>query len=168
MTPGYVIPSSLGDIVLRVEDDFLTGLFFAGQKYFPSLTPTRIQGGQPGVPSIVLHAQRQITEFFSGERRVFALPVRLRGTPFQRQVWDELAAIPYGSLTSYSDIAKGLGLSAGHARAVGSAVGRNPVSVIIPCHRVVGTSGALTGYAGGLDRKAALLALEHRGSGTLL
>lgn len=159
MTPGYVISSALGDIVLRVEDDLLTGLFFVGQKYFPSISPAPIRSG---APALVRHAQQQITEFFSGERHAFTVPLGLRGTPFQRRVWNALAAIPYGTLTSYGELARQLGLGADHARAVGSAVGRNPVSVIVPCHRVVSTSGALTGYAGGIDRKAALLALEKR------
>jgi len=158
MTPGYRISSPLGDIVLRVEDDFLTGLFFVGQKYCPPLSAMPVQRG---APLLVMHARRQITEFFAGERQVFTLPVRFRGTPFQRQVWGALAAIPYGSVMSYRDVATRVGLGAEHARAVGSAVGRNPVSVIVPCHRVVSTSGDLTGYAGGLDRKAALLALEN-------
>jgi methylated-DNA-[protein]-cysteine S-methyltransferase len=157
MTPGYLIPSPLGEIALRVEDDFLTGLFFSGQKYFPSMPFTRIQGK---APPLVLHAQQQIEEFFAGERRVFTVPIALRGTAFQQRVWKALGAIPYGSVVSYSDVTKHVGLSAAYARAVGSAVGRNPVSVIVPCHRVVSTSGDLTGYAGGVDRKAALLDLE--------
>jgi methylated-DNA-[protein]-cysteine S-methyltransferase len=161
MTPGYLIPSPLGDIALRVEDDFLTGLFFVGQKYFPQLSLAPVHGR---VPPLVLHAKQQVAEFFSGERQAFTLPIAMRGTPFQRQVWKELAAIPYGSVTSYGDIAKRLRLSTGHARAVGSAVGHNPVSVIVPCHRVLSTSGQLTGYAGGVDRKAALLALENHGT----
>jgi methylated-DNA-[protein]-cysteine S-methyltransferase len=162
MTPGYLISSPLGDIALRIEDDFLTGLFFVGQKYFPRISLTRILDNGP---PLALHAQQQIAEFFAGERRVFTLPLGLRGTPHQRRVWQVLSAIPYGSTVSYSDVARAAGLSADHARAVGSAVGRNPVSVIVPCHRVVGTSGGLTGYAGGLDRKAALLRLETRERG---
>lgn len=160
MTPGYLISSPLGDIALRVEDDFLTGLFFVGQKYFPNLSLTPIGDN---APPLVRHAQQQIDEFFSGDRRTFTLPMALRGTSFQRQVWKALCAIPYGSVVSYSDVAKDVGLSPDHARAVGSAVGRNPVSVIVPCHRVVGTSGSLTGYAGGIDRKVALLDLEGQG-----
>ncbi|HEY1609563.1 MAG TPA: methylated-DNA--[protein]-cysteine S-methyltransferase [Paraburkholderia sp.] len=159
MTPGYLIPTPLGDIALRVEDDFLTGLYFVGQKYFPAVSLMRVERD---APRLVVVARQQIAEFFSGERHAFTLPIRLRGTPFQRRVWAELAAIPYASLTSYRAIALDLGFDADHARAVGSAVGRNPVSVIVPCHRVVATSGGLTGYAGGIDRKAALLALETR------
>jgi len=157
MTPGYLIPSPLGDIALRVEDDFLTGLFFVGQKYFPviALVPHRRKA-----PPIVGHARQQIEEYFSGERRDFTVPLRLRGTRFQQSVWRRLESIPYGILVSYGDIAEDLGLGAGHARAVGGAVGHNPISVIVPCHRVVGASGGLTGYAGGIDRKTALLSLE--------
>ena len=158
MTPGYLIPSPLGDIALRVEDDFLTGLYFVGQKYFPQMSLTRIGNG---APPLALYAQQQIAQFFSGARRDFGLPIALRGTPFQRRVWKELEAIPYGRVISYAEVARRLRLDSGHARAVGSAVGRNPVSVIVPCHRVVATNGALTGYAGGVDRKAALLALEQ-------
>ena len=158
MTPGYLIPSPLGDIALRVEDDFLTGLFFVGQKYFPQMALTRIG---TGAPPLALYAQRQITQFFSGDRRDFELPIALRGTPFQRRVWKALEAIPFGRVTTYAEVARRLHLDSGHARAVGSAVGRNPISVIIPCHRVVATNGALTGYAGGVDRKAALLELEQ-------
>jgi len=159
MTPGYLIPSPLGDIALRVEDDFLTGLFFSGQKYFPSMPLMRAQGK---APSLVHYAQEEIAEFFAGERHVFTIPVALRGTAFQRRVWAVLSAIPYGTVISYSDVTREVGLSSAHARAVGGAVGRNPVSVIVPCHRVVSASGELTGYAGGVDRKAALLDLEGR------
>jgi len=160
MTPGYLIPSPLGDIVLRVEDDWLTGVFFVGQRYFPPISPTRIHSA---TPPLVRHARQQIAEFLAGERRTFTVPLRLRGTPFQQRVWKELIGIPYGTLTSYREIAQRLDLAAGHARAVGRAVGRNPVSLIVPCHRVVSSAGGLTGYAGGLHRKAALLALEQRG-----
>lgn len=158
MTPGYLISSPLGDIALRIEDDYLTGLFFVGQKYFPKIPLLPIRND---APPLVLEARQQIAEFFCGERQVFTLPVGLRGTTFQRQVWKALAVIPYGSVVSYSDVARDAGLTTDYARAVGSAVGRNPVSVIVPCHRVVGSSGGLTGYAGGIDRKAALLGLEN-------
>jgi methylated-DNA-[protein]-cysteine S-methyltransferase len=157
MTLGYLIPSPLGDIALRVENDFLTGLFFVGQKYFPSMS---LVPHQHEAPSIVVHARQQIEEYFSGERHVFTVPMHLHGTPFQQQVWKRLSTIPYGVLLSYGDIAKDMGLDTRHARAVGGAVGHNPISVIVPCHRVIGTSGELTGYAGGMDRKIALLALE--------
>lgn len=157
MMPGYRVASPLGDIVLRAEDDYLTGLFFAGQKYFPVLT---IVAGVQTLPPLVSKAQDELAEYFSGVRTVFSVPIRLRGTPFQRLVWNELRAIPFGAAMSYGALATRLGLAAGSARAVGSAVGRNPVSIIVPCHRVVGSTGDLTGYAGGVERKKALLSLE--------
>ncbi|MFK4443416.1 methylated-DNA-[protein]-cysteine S-methyltransferase [Caballeronia udeis] len=157
MTPGYRIASPLGDIVLRVEDDLLTGLFFVGQKYFPALS---IASVQQSMPPVARQAQTQLGEFFAGERRVFTVPLHLRGTAFQRLVWKELSKIPYGVTVSYGTIAQRMGLPCGAARAVGSANGKNPVSLIVPCHRVIASTGDLTGYAGGLDRKQALLALE--------
>jgi len=105
-------------------------------------------------------ARTEIIEYFQGKRRSFEMPLRPQGTAFQKKVWDALLKIPYGELVSYGDVARSAGLSAGHGRAVGAAVGRNPLSIIIPCHRVVSGSGLLTGYSGGLDRKLALLQLE--------
>ncbi|KLU24127.1 cysteine methyltransferase [Caballeronia mineralivorans PML1(12)] len=157
MTPGYRIASPLGGIVLRVEDDLLTGLFFVGQKYFPALS---ITSAQQFMPPVARQAQTQLDEFFAGERRVFTVPLHLRGTAFQRLVWKELSKIPYGVTVSYGAMAQRMGLTSGAARAVGSANGKNPVSLIVPCHRVIASTGDLTGYAGGIDRKQALLALE--------
>lgn len=157
MKPGYLFVSPLGDIVLRAEDDALTGVFFIGQKHYPELV---VMPDDSVVPRIIAMAREQLQEFFSGERQVFDLPLRARGTAFQEQVWQELARIPYGELLSYGAMAKKMGLSAGHSRAVGTANGRNPISIIVPCHRVVGAAGDLTGYAGGVDRKRALLSLE--------
>ena len=108
------------------------------------------------------HNLRLISElnaYFAGKLREFTIPLDLRGTSFQRQVWDLLCGIPWGETRSYGQIAKGLGRPRA-ARAVGRAVGTNPVSIVVPCHRVIGSNGALTGYGGGLDRKAALLKLE--------
>ena len=101
----------------------------------------------------------QLSEYFAGERREFDVPLDLVGTPFQLQVWAALRRIPYGSTTTYGELARVLGRP-GSARAVGTAVGRNPVSIIVPCHRVVGADGSLTGFAGGIDTKARLLGLE--------
>jgi methylated-DNA-[protein]-cysteine S-methyltransferase len=107
---------------------------------------------------------RQLREYFDGKRTAFELPLDLAlGTPFQQSVWQQLLAIPAGATTSYGELGRRLGRSQA-ARAVGAAVGRNPVSIVVPCHRVVGTNGSLTGYAGGLERKTALLDLEHRPS----
>jgi methylated-DNA-[protein]-cysteine S-methyltransferase len=107
---------------------------------------------------------RQLGEYFAGERTAFDLPLRATGTAFEQRVWDELRDIPYGETTSYGAIARRLGHPRA-ARAVGRANGRNPLAIVVPCHRVIGASGALTGYAGGLDRKRALLALERAGRG---
>ncbi|MCV4285585.1 methylated-DNA--[protein]-cysteine S-methyltransferase [Pseudomonas capsici] len=158
MIHGYLLSSPLGDVALRAEDDALTGVYFVGQKYFPQLV---LLPNDHAVPRVIRHAQEQLTEFFSGQRRVFEVPLRLRGTAFQEQVWRELARIPYGEVLSYGAMARKMGLSPGHSRAVGTANGKNPISIIVPCHRVIGAGGDLTGYAGGVDRKRALLALEN-------
>jgi methylated-DNA-[protein]-cysteine S-methyltransferase len=102
----------------------------------------------------------EIAQYFAGERLTFSVPVRLRGTPFQQQVWDLLRQIPFGDAWTYGDLARRLGLPPGASRAVGGANGRNPVAIIVPCHRVIGGDGELTGYAGGVDRKRSLLTLE--------
>ena len=104
-------------------------------------------------------ARRQLAEYFAGERRDFDLPLRPEGAPFQLQVWDKLKAIPYGETVSYGEIARELGHPTA-SRAVGAANGRNPIAIVVPCHRVIGANGSLTGYAGGLDQKRALLDLE--------
>ena len=115
-----------------------------------------------GLP-VFAAAARWLALYFSGAQPDFTPPLRLRGTPFQRAVWEALRAIPYGQTLSYGALAARLGSS---ARAVGGAVGRNPIALIVPCHRVVGADGSLTGYAGGLERKRWLLALEqHKASG---
>ncbi len=119
-------------------------------------SPSAVHGG-----SLVLaEARRQLDEYFVGERRVFDLPVRPAGTAFQRRVWGGLATVPWGTTTTYGALAARLGLPAGASRAVGAANGANPLPVVLPCHRVVGADGRLTGYAGGLERKAMLLRLE--------
>ncbi|KQQ49935.1 cysteine methyltransferase [Pseudomonas sp. Leaf127] len=158
MNAGYLLSSTLGDIVLRAEDDALTGVFFTGQKHYPERL--LLVNDDTPVPRIIDRAREQLQAFFNGELQVFDLPLRTRGTPFQEQVWQALARIPYGEVLSYGAMARKMGLSPGHSRAVGTANGRNPISIIVPCHRVVGASGDLTGYAGGVDRKRALLALE--------
>ncbi len=103
---------------------------------------------------------RELDEYFAGRRRAFDLVLAPAGTPFQLAVWEELRRIPFGGTTTYGELARRVGRPTA-ARAVGAAVGRNPISIIVPCHRVVGSDGALTGFAGGLDRKRALLALER-------
>ena len=110
---------------------------------------------------MLAHARRQLTEYFAGVRTAFDLPLDPPGTPFQRQVWDALRTIPYGVTTSYGELARRLGDPRG-TRALGAANGKNPIPIIVPCHRVVGARGELTGFGGGLDRKRWLL--EHEGA----
>ncbi|MPW15405.1 methylated-DNA--[protein]-cysteine S-methyltransferase [Paraburkholderia sp. CNPSo 3157] len=152
------MPSPLGDILLRAEDDALTGVFFVGQKYFPAADAALTTLA----PSRVLHqAREQLGEYFVGERQQFTLRLRMLGSAFQRDVWEQLVAIPYGETASYGSIARRLGLPLSASRAVGAANGRNPISIVVPCHRVISSAGDLTGYAGGLHRKEALLTLER-------
>jgi methylated-DNA-[protein]-cysteine S-methyltransferase len=106
-------------------------------------------------------AERQLQEYFAGKRKSFAIPLDMKGTPFQRSVWEALLAIPFGETRTYGELAKQLGTPTA-SRAVGAANGRNPVSIVVPCHRVIGASGKLTGFAGGLETKAQLLSLESR------
>jgi methylated-DNA-[protein]-cysteine S-methyltransferase len=108
---------------------------------------------------ILVETERQLKEYFAGERDVFSIPLDMRGTTFQKDVWRALLGIPFGKTLSYGEIAKQLGRPAA-SRAVGAANGRNPISIVVPCHRVIGSSGKLTGFAGGLDAKAYLLNLE--------
>ena len=147
--------SPLGLLIVAAKGETLTALVFEGQKY----ARQHLAGeGQERETPVLRAARRWLDAYFAGERPdAAALPLAPRGTDFQRMVWQELRTIPYGETRSYGEIAARLGSS---ARAVGSAVGRNPISLIIPCHRVLGAKGALTGYAGGLERKEALLALE--------
>nr|WP_262927262.1 methylated-DNA--[protein]-cysteine S-methyltransferase [Phytohalomonas tamaricis] len=153
------INSPLGEIVIRVEDDALSGVFFTGQRYFPLLPKAWRTTGNDH--RLLDQAAEELNAFFAGERLSFTLPLAARGTPFQQRVWQALQDISYGECASYGDITRRLGLAPGAARAVGGAIGRNPLSIIVPCHRVVGSQGKLTGYAGGLTRKQALLALEQ-------
>jgi methylated-DNA-[protein]-cysteine S-methyltransferase len=119
-------------------------------------SPQHERGGSP----LLAQAHRQLAEYFAGARRVFDLPLRPAGTDFQRRVWGVLATVPWGTTTTYGTLAARLGLPPGASRAVGAANGANPLPVVLPCHRVIGSDGTLTGYAGGLERKALLLRLE--------
>jgi methylated-DNA-[protein]-cysteine S-methyltransferase len=120
-------------------------------------SPEHERGGS----DLLGRAHDQLREYFAGERRTFDLPLRPRGTDFQRRVWNVLATVPWGTTTTYGALAVRLGLPPGAARAVGAANGANPIPVVLPCHRVIGSDGTLTGYAGGLERKALLLRLER-------
>ncbi len=117
-------------------------------------------GHERGRSPVLARAHQQLREYFDGTRRVFDLPLRPAGTQFQRRVWGVLATVPWGTTTTYGAIAAQLGLPPGASRAVGAANGANPIAIVLPCHRVIGADGRLTGYAGGLERKALLLRLE--------
>jgi methylated-DNA-[protein]-cysteine S-methyltransferase len=148
--------SPLGPMLLAATERGLAGAWFVGQRHWPD--PTGWQ--EDPAHALLEQARGQLAAWFAGGRERFELPLDLdAGTPFQQDVWRALLAIPRGGTISYAELARRLGRPAA-ARAVGAAVGSNPLSVIVPCHRVLGTGGSLTGYAGGLERKTALLALE--------
>jgi methylated-DNA-[protein]-cysteine S-methyltransferase len=149
------IDTPLGAMTLAATERGLAGAWFDGQQHHPGPIEAPVNASQRWLQQ----AAHELAEFFAGRRRTFDVPIDARGTPFQRSVWQALQRIPCGELHRYGALAAQLGRPAA-ARAVGAAVGRNPVSVIVPCHRVVGADGSLTGYAGGLPRKQALLALE--------
>lgn len=152
--------SPWGRLILAATPAGLAGVFFDDQRHLPPDVDA-----WPDIASCQAHptladTERQLHEYFAGHRRTFKLPLDLSGgTPFQQAVWRALLTIPCGESTSYGRLSAGLGKPAA-VRAVGSAVGRNPIGIIVPCHRVLGSDGSLTGYAGGLHRKTALLALE--------
>ena len=154
--------SPLGSMLLAADEVGLTGAWFEGQKYFADgLSEGRAAGESPALAAAI----RWLDVYFSGREPDFLPPLRPKGSEFRRTVWDILLTIPYGQTMTYGGIAQELAVAAGlprmSAQAVGGAVGHNPISVIIPCHRVVGTGGSLTGYAGGIGKKIALLESEH-------
>jgi methylated-DNA-[protein]-cysteine S-methyltransferase len=163
MTYTCTLPTPLGDVTLAAAGGKLTGLWFVGQKYYPADAASWTN--QPDYP-VFVQARAWLEAYFAGKKELPELPLAPQGTPFQREVWKILLAIPPGGVTTYGQIAAQLAAARGldriSARAVGGAVGRNPISLLIPCHRVVGADKSLTGYAGGLDKKKALLKLESR------
>lgn len=154
-------PSPLGGILLAADEAGLVGLWFEGQKYFANTLPAEHCAQ---TTPILAEASRWLDLYFAGRVPDFTPPLHPSGTSFQQSVWKTLLTIPHGQTTTYGDIARQLAARQGgrvSAQAVGGAVGHNKVSIIIPCHRVVGASGSLTGYAGGIDKKIKLLELEH-------
>ncbi|MDD7025614.1 MAG: methylated-DNA--[protein]-cysteine S-methyltransferase [Lachnospiraceae bacterium] len=153
--------SPLGSITMAADEKALTGLWFDGQKYFGETLPGEVEKKE--LP-VFTQAKEWLDIYFQGKEPGFTPPLNLSGTPFRREIWNILLSIPYGQNMTYGQIADVIarqkGLSRMSAQAVGNAVGHNPVSLIVPCHRVVGGKGQLTGYAGGVDRKEKLLALE--------
>jgi methylated-DNA-[protein]-cysteine S-methyltransferase len=150
-----IIDSPFGELTLVARGGVLSGLYFPGHWYMPDRDVFGVRSAQGFEP-----AERQLAEYFAGERTDFDLATTTAGDEFQRRVWELIERIPYGQTTTYGEIARELGDEPTLARKVGGAVGRNPLSVIVPCHRVVGKDGKLTGYAGGLERKQFLLELE--------
>lgn len=154
--------SPLGEILIAADNEGLTGLWFVGQKYFA--LPLDKENEEKEI-SILKDAKKWLDIYFSGKEPNFKLPIHFNGTDFQNQVWEILYSIPYGKTMTYGEIAniiaKRNGLKRMSAQAVGGAVGKNKISIIIPCHRVVGANGNLTGYAGGIDKKIALLKIEN-------
>jgi methylated-DNA-[protein]-cysteine S-methyltransferase len=148
----------LGTVRMAARGGALVGIWFDGQKYDAKDDATWREA--PGDP-VLREAGRQLDEYFAGKRASFDLALAPGGTSFQQRVWRAIAQVPAGETTSYGEIAKRLGCPKA-VRAVGAAIGRNPLIVVVPCHRILGSGGALTGYAGGLDRKRALLKLESR------
>jgi methylated-DNA-[protein]-cysteine S-methyltransferase len=149
-----IMDSPLGELTLVSDDGALTGLYYPGHWYLPDPATFGVRR-QSGFEDV----EGQLAEYFAGERTAFELPTSTAGDEFQERVWELIARIPYGETTTYGELARELGEPA-IARTVGGAVGRNPLSIVVPCHRVVGKDGKLTGYAGGLERKRLLLDLE--------
>lgn len=148
------VNTDLGPIRLRAEGEALAGLWFADHRHAPP--PLGSIDGSP----LLREAAAQVTAFFAGDLVTFDLPLVARGTPFQERVWRELTRIPYGETVTYGELARRVGRPTA-SRAVGAANGRNPLSIVVPCHRVVGASGDLVGYGGGLPQKRWLLAHEE-------
>ncbi|ANH94263.1 cysteine methyltransferase [Streptomyces sp. SAT1] len=157
MKQHTVIDSPYGPLTLVVDDGVLCGLYMTDQRH----RPPQESFGEPADGTGPLGAAAdQLDAYFSGRLREFTLPLRLAGTPFQRRVWEQLCRIPYGETRTYGELAHALG-APGASRAVGLANGKNPIGIIVPCHRVIGAGGSLTGYGGGLARKRRLLDFEQ-------
>jgi methylated-DNA-[protein]-cysteine S-methyltransferase len=158
------IESPVGKLKLVASDKGLAAVLWEDDR------PHRVRLGEPIPEStsghqphpVLVQTERQLNEYFAGRRKEFSLPLDIRGTPFQKHVWEALLAIPFGETRSYGQLAKQLGKPRA-TRAVGAANGRNPIPIIVPCHRVIGSSGRLTGFGGGLETKALLLRLEKKG-----
>lgn len=157
--------SPLGRMMFAADGRALTGIWFEGQKYFADTLASDYE--EKKLP-VFEQAKRWLDTYFGGKEPDFVPPLSMKGTPFRKEVWEELLAIPFGQTLTYGEIARNIakrkGLASMSAQAVGNAVGHNPISLIVPCHRVVGSDGSLTGYAGGLERKEWLLRMEGESS----
>ncbi len=143
----YTFVSNVGEITVTSDENYIKAVHFGRSEYETKLTP------------LISEAVNQLREYFKGDRKIFTVPLKPDGTDFQQKVWKALTEIPYGQTTSYGEIAEKIGKPGG-ARAVGNANNKNPIAIIIPCHRVIGANGSLTGYAAGLNIKKQLLSLE--------
>jgi methylated-DNA-[protein]-cysteine S-methyltransferase len=152
-----VVNTALGELTLVADDDGLIGLYYPGHWHMP---PRKSFGARvdTGSDDLIAKAGMQLAQYLSGSRTTFDLPIDLRGNDFQRRVWELVAGIPHGTTTTYGELAAQLDID---AKSVGQAVGQNPLCIVVPCHRVIGKDGRLTGYAGGLGRKQSLLDLER-------
>jgi methylated-DNA-[protein]-cysteine S-methyltransferase len=154
----------LGTMIATAAGGALTGLYFEGGRHVP---PISREWKEDPATAPIAECRRQIEQYLEGKRQSFDLPLAPEGTQFQRRVWIEIARIPYGETLTYAQLAARAGAT-GSARAAGAATGRNPISIIVPCHRVIGANGSLTGYAGGLERKTKLLEIEDALAGALV
>ena len=160
--------SPLGMMMLAATHSGLAGVWFKGQRHMPNALTSPPGWALDTSHPVLIKTMQQLSEYFAGQRQKFDLPLDLSGgTAFQQAVWQALLTIKPGQTSSYGNVSKTMG-NAAAVRAVGAAVGRNPISIIVPCHRVLGSDGSLTGYAGGLDRKTALLRLESAYAENLL
>lgn len=158
MTHFATMPSPVGELTIAADDLGITAVGFPGELSFPG--ELAVPGDAAASP-LVREAERQLRAYFAGRLTRFDVPLNPSGTAFQKAVWRALCAVPHGATASYGDIAAAVGKPRG-ARAVGLASGRNPIAIVVPCHRIIGRDGSLTGYGGGLDRKRWLLAHERR------
>jgi len=154
-----IYESPHGRMLLVATEGGVCGVFFVGQKYFPEKNR---EWKRDANHAPLKQAKRELREYFAGRRKRFEVALEPSGTPFQRTVWKAISGVRFGETISYGELARRAGHD-GSARAAGAATGRNPIGIIVPCHRIMGADGSLTGYAGGLDRKRALLALEGLG-----
>jgi methylated-DNA-[protein]-cysteine S-methyltransferase len=157
-TVRTVVESPVGPVTMTAVDGRLAGLFMGTPAGGPAAVAPARPGGRDR--AVLAEAAAQLEAYFAGRLTAFDLPLALAGTPFQQRVWTELQAVPYGTTVSYGELAERIGRPTA-ARAVGAANGRNPIGIVVPCHRVLGAAGRLVGYAGGLDRKRFLLDLER-------
>jgi methylated-DNA-[protein]-cysteine S-methyltransferase len=149
--------SPYGQMLLVAGDKGLSGAHFEGEKHFPAIAP---EWRRDTENAVLREAAREFAQYFAGKRKTFDLPLAPEGSAFQQSIWQAISTVPFGQTITYGELTQRAGYAKTAIRAAGGATGRNPLTIIVPCHRIVGANGSLTGYAGGLDRKRALLALE--------